>query len=105
LRCRPIACSRIKRRLANFAASFYSESRTAIRTRQKIRCPLPKMACHLNAAPVAHQAIGIELARRRSCVRSGFGAAAYMQIAASGRVRFTDYSGVMRHIELAGNGV
>ncbi|MCF7694977.1 hypothetical protein KPG66_02205 [Mycetohabitans sp. B2] len=54
---------------------------------------------------MAHRAIGIELARRRLCVRSGFGAAAYMQIAAPGRVRFTDYSGVMRHIELAGNGV
>jgi hypothetical protein len=38
-------------------------------------------------------------------VRSGFGAVAYMQIAAPGRVRFTDYSGVMRHIELADNGV
>ncbi|PPB84970.1 hypothetical protein B0O95_10151 [Mycetohabitans endofungorum] len=95
----------MKRRLADLAASSYSESGAAIRTGQKMSCPLTKMVCHFNAIQVAHRAIGIEPARRGSCVRNGFGAVAYMQIAAPDRVRLTDYSEVMRHIEIVDNGV
>ncbi|SIT79862.1 hypothetical protein SAMN04487769_3161 [Burkholderia sp. b14] len=105
LRRTPIARSRMKRRLADLAAASYSESGAAIRTGQKMSCPLTKLVCHLNTIQVAHRAIGIEPARRGLCVRNGFWAVAHRQTSAPGRVRLTDYSEVMRHIELVDNGV